>query len=59
MMNLLSILLAMGTGSQANPMGSLFFMVAMIAVMYFYVAPANETSQRTKRNFQTIFRMAM
>lgn len=50
-MHLLSTLLALGTGSQSNPMGSLFFMVAMIAVMYFFMLRPQMKRAKEQKEF--------
>lgn len=50
-MTLLNLLLAAGKGSQPNPLGSLPFLIAMIAVMYFFMLRPQMKRAKEQKEF--------
>lgn len=50
-MTLLHVLLAAGKGSQPSPLGSLPFLIAMIAVMYFFMLRPQMKRAKEQKEF--------
>ncbi len=48
-----TVLLMMGAGGQSNPMGSLLFLVGMIAVMYFFMLRPQMKKQKETKQFSS------
>jgi len=50
-MTILNLLLAAGKGNQPNPLGSLPFLIAMIAVMYFFMLRPQMKRAKEQKEF--------